>query len=127
MIFFLLIPALTPLVVAPFMPGVVGLVGRLGVPVRLSVCERVVRVCIGLILLEEFDFADCMTELSVLSELDGLREFETAGEFGCCFSLCNVGGDCAAFIGSFLKHTAHCQANPFEGFRLRGGLTQPIW
>lgn len=101
--------------------------GRLGVPVLLSVCDLVVRVCIGRILIVAVGLVGCDEIMSVLSEFAGLCELAAAGEEDrISFSLCNDGVGKDVFLGSFLKQTAHCQANPLEGLRLKGGLTQVI-
>lgn len=125
MIFFVDIPPLlVPLTAACLWPAVVGLVGPLGVPVLLSVCERVVLVFIGRSLFDELALAGCEEVLSALSELAGLRELAAAGEVDrLSLSLCNIGLGKEEFFGSFLKQTAHCQAKPLDGFRARGGFT----
>jgi hypothetical protein len=125
MMFFVEIPPLlVPLTAPSLWPAVVGLVGPLGVPVLLSVCERVVRVCSGRSLLIEVVLIGCEEVLSAISELAGLRELAAAGEVDrLSLSLCNIELGKEEFFGSFLKQTAHCQAKPLDGFRARGGLT----
>jgi hypothetical protein len=126
MMFFVEIPTfLAPFTPVCLWPLVIGLAGLLGVPVLLSVCERVVRVCIGRSLFVELILLGCEVILSALSELAGLCELVAVGEVDrFSLSLCNIRVGKEEFFGSFLKQTAHCQANPFDGLRARGGFTQ---
>jgi hypothetical protein len=69
----------------------------------------------------------CEEALSVLSEFAGLCVLAAAGEVErFSFSLCNNDVDRDAFLGSFLKQPAHCQAKPLDGLRLNGGFKQVI-